>query len=279
MSLTGHLKYDWELTDELKARFPKPVFNLKGDLLAAQKTKNYAVVGNAFDYLFRAVVKHHYKHRKIIEETWLADHVINKLIQRYNKRNNPKGEFLSKYYSEAGEQFATYHSIGEVTSRLIEGAIFLGQLDLYYRCGYVEDYGSFNQADIEDLKAMLSLVDKDVFKVENKCWLNPHFGEASKLVTGADADLIIDETLIDVKTTKELKLLRRDFNQIFCYYILSLIGGVNGKKTIKPIKKIGIYFARYGLLWTIPLSDIAPAKAHHNFKTWFQQNCLNEAVG
>jgi hypothetical protein len=36
--------------------------------------------------------------------------------------------------------------------------------------------------------------------------LNPDFGFASKLVGGADADIVLDSTLIDIKTVKAATL-------------------------------------------------------------------------
>ena len=88
-------------------------------------------------------------------------------------------------------------------------------------------------------------------------------------VGGADADLILDDILIEIKVTKKLELRREYFNQLIGYYLLSLVGGVNGNTDIKPIKRIGVYFARHGYLWQIPLSEIAPQKTFDEFLVWF----------
>ena len=86
---------------------------------------------------------------------------------------------------------------------------------------------------------------------------------------GADADLIIDNTLIDIKTTKNLKLDRSHLNQVLGYYVLSLIGGINNNPNDRPIENIGLYFARHGELWTLPLHKFGDQRKFEEFKDWF----------
>jgi hypothetical protein len=68
-------------------------------------------------------------------------------------------------------------------------------------------------------------------------------------IGGADADLILDDTLIDVKTTKHFKLEWVAFYQLIGYVLLARVGGVNGNHTRgRAVQRIGIYYARYGRL-------------------------------
>ena len=115
--------------------------------------------------------------------------------------------------------------------------------------------GIVEEGDIKDLRNLISLVDLDLFKAKNHCYLNPTFGYGSELVGGADADLIVDDTLIDVKTTKFLSFTQEQYNQLIGYYILSKLGKINESKDI-PISRIGIYFSRHGILHTISADDI-----------------------
>lgn len=95
----------------------------------------------------------------------------------------------------------------------------------------------------------------NLFSPKKKIILNPTFGEGSTLVGGADADLIIDNTLIDIKTTKDLKISRPIFNQLIGYYLIYLIGGIDNHKDVN-IENLGIYFSRYNVLWTISTKEI-----------------------
>jgi hypothetical protein len=77
--------------------------------------------------------------------------------------------------------------------------------------------------------------------------LNPTFGYGSDLVGGADADLIVDGCLIDIKTTKKWSLSTDYIYQLIGYYILHRLneGGINERDTCQ-IKRVGIYFSRHG---------------------------------
>ncbi len=75
--------------------------------------------------------------------------------------------------------------------------------------------------------------------------------------------------MIEIKATQYLRLDRGDLNQILGYYILSLIGGINGNSQEKPIENIGIYYTRYGVLWKVPITDFGDAKKFEKFKNWF----------
>ena len=88
---------------------------------------------------------------------------------------------------------------------------------------------------------------------------------------GADADLVVDDTLIDIKTTKKLTLERGAFDQILGYYVLYHIGGV-GEISPKPaITKVAIYFSRFGYLYVVPISELVDSTTFPEFVQWFQK--------
>lgn len=89
------------------------------------------------------------------------------------------------------------------------------------------------------------------------------------MVGGADADLILDDLLVDIKTTKDLSVRRTHLDQLLSYYILHTIGGVNDKPRVRPIKRVGIYFSRHGYMWSVPVDELASRKALADFKKWF----------
>ena len=86
--------------------------------------------------------------------------------------------------------------------------------------------------------------------------LNPVFGYGSRLVGGADADMIIDGTLIDIKTTKDPTFKEDYYYQLVGYYILSLLGRIDTSywksRNNAAVHRIGIYFSRHGVLHTFP---------------------------
>jgi len=272
MSLTSFLKDtdNQEVRNELKTKFLRPQFGLKNDIKARPLTNNWGIVGTAFDYVFRSNLKYLHPKHKFDETGWVADRAFIVLKNKFGKKKfySEPLKVLKRKYKEAKTNFEQYQKTGVVSDALIDSSIFLAKLDLYTRSGYLDtNYDSCSPLDIEDIKAMLSLVNPEMFKIKERCWLNPVFG-GSVFVGGADADIIIDDTLIDIKTTKHPKLIRSDLNQIICYYILSLMGGVNCKEKDMPIKNIGIYYARYGELWVVPLSALGELQTFHDFKNW-----------
>ena len=100
--------------------------------------------------------------------------------------------------------------------------------------------------DSEDLQNLISLIDNKLFVANRQCVLNPIFGESSLIVGGADADFILDDAIIDIKTTKYLKLERQAFRQLLGYFMLNQReGNMHGE-----INKLGIYYSRFGILFT-----------------------------
>lgn len=287
MSLTSILKdtNNQALRDKLKTEFARPCFNLKTGIKCVPKTNNNGIVGTAFDYLVRFSLQHHNKSSFVQRERWVADSAYHSILSRITNSGRKEIrtgfhldrvfktqdliKIITDQYKETKINYDNYVKSGELTDNLIQNTIFLAKLDVAVRAGIIDStFDSHAVEDIDDIKSMHSLIDKNLFTAKNKCYFNPTFGLGSILVGGADADLIIDNTLIDIKTSKYLTLERKDLNQILGYYILSLIGGVNDDPEARPIENIGIYFARYGELWTVPLKEFGSQDKFEEVKHW-----------
>lgn len=288
MSLTALIsgKKSQELREEFKTVFPRPKIKLTGEMLAPPLTNNYSEVGQAFDYILRFTLE--YRHKEKIKSLcrWAAD-IAYLTIEKHLEAKKSKiirvgfrgaiekdrKEFLSMLktkYADAKNNYQKYLVDGILTDSLIKSALFLAQLDVTFRTGMIDqNIGNENELNVKDVRQLMTVLNDDHFKVDSHCVINPTFGEGSRLVDGADGDLIIDDTLIDLKVTKSLSVKRDQLNQIIGYYILSLIGGINDDKDFRPIKNIGLYFARHGILWKFPVADLAEEKDILEFKDWF----------
>lgn len=278
MSLTSFIHIP-EVRQRFAKSFPKPSFKLDAKILAPPLTKHYSLIGTAFDYLMRFHLK--YLNPKSIERTWVAESAVELL------RSHPEYFIIRKAYTpsnikrtlakadniirRAKEASSTYQQTGSMTDELLESAIYLAQLDPIFRAGVIDpNIGIADKGDAEDLRNLISAVDAKVFKAERICVLNPTFGEGSHLVGGADCDLLIDDTLIDIKTTKALEIKRDYFNQLIGYYILFTIGGIDGSPSGAVVKNLGIYFSRYSVLHTIPVSRLTGNPNFPDFRNWFE---------
>jgi hypothetical protein len=271
MSLTSYLtdpKHS-DLRRKFRDEFLRPAFYLKGDIKAHPLSSNYGIIGTAFDYILRLTIQHHNKEKKVHSNQWVANSSFKRLENSFFGVGQPA---FRKRYDRAKTNADKFLQNGKITKELLADTLYLAKLDLYFRSGIIApDMFKENPLDIKDLKKLFTTINISDFIFKKRCFLNPTFGKGSLMVGGADADIILDDTLIDIKVTKHLKLEREYLNQIIGYYILSLIGGINNSHKGTLIKKLGIYFARHGILWTISLSNLGTSKKFESFKTWFTE--------
>ena len=121
----------------------------------------------------------------------------------YSKSISDLEKKIRQIVERARVDYADFLSSGRITDELVESALLLAQVDTIFRAKVVDkNLGDVHKEDIEDLSKLISLIDPQFFEASRLCLLNPTFGEASSLVGGADADLVIDNAIIDIKTTK-----------------------------------------------------------------------------
>ncbi len=266
MSLTSFLKDNADVRDRFQQEFKKPKFVAKMDLVAPPLTTRYSTVGTAFDYLLRFFIQRQ-NPDTISKDYWIADQALVSLA--FDEDLYVKGQ---KIISSARKNLGAYLNNGQMSEELIQSALSLATLDPIYRAGVgYEVIGDIYKEDIQDLKNLISGVDSNLFTAKNLCLINPTFGLASTLVGGADADLVIDDTIIDIKTTKKLTLERSAFDQVLGYYILHQIGGI-GELNPKPtITKLAVYFSRFSYLYVFPLSEVLDPSTFPEFIQWFQK--------
>jgi len=263
MSLTSFLDIPKVRLEFAKTfEFDQPI--LSGELKAPPQTKNYSLIGTAFDYLLRFHIER--LNTNSILRSWVAESAV--------ELTKPKPEIYGKLKAiidTIKKVHASFLETEKLSKSIIAASIVLAKLDLIYRIGRLEpNLLDCHDGDIADLQNLISTVDFSIFKSQNVSALNPTFGEASTLVSGADADFILDDTLIDIKTTKNLKFKREYFDQLIGYYILSKIGGVDGVSNHK-IKKIAIYFSRHGIMHSFPISPIENNPKFDLFVDWFKK--------
>lgn len=245
--------------------FPVPKIELGGNLLAPSMTDHHALVGTAFDYLLRFYLERLNPNATASE--WVAEHSVELL------RGSKSAHLLGRAIVSGAKKIrAEYLRTGEVSDRLLECVILLGQLDGVYRAGLIDpNLGVADPHDIEDLKHILSIVKPDVFKAKETCILNPVFVE-SGLVGGADADFIIDDTLFEIKTTKYLGLPAEYYHQLVGYYALYRLGGIASKLRDRiDIRRLAIYYSRHGLVHAIDVGTIVGTIDFDAFLKWFQE--------
>jgi hypothetical protein len=290
MSLTNFLK-NKDVSNKFSQEFVKPTFSVQCPLLATPLTKNYSLVGTAFDYLLRFCLKR--LNPRAIEQPWVAEGAVMTFAlvkggvtidaqtgecwvepkeTTADETEMAKFRRMKSILSEAKNLYKEFLKTGKVTKDLLRSTLLLANLDVIDRTGSLEyvELDSVSDDDVNDLLNLYRIVDLKLFKAKKLCLLNPTFGEGSKLVGGADADLVLDDTLIEIKTTMKLQLLRPWFNQLIGYYCLYRLGGINGLPQDCEIKNFAVYFSRYAYLHVISVEDCIRQVNFPEFLAWLK---------
>jgi hypothetical protein len=175
-----------------------------------------------------------------------------------------------------------YVASGNATREVFEAALHLARLDLIVRTAGKKDISTVEAAtkdDIEDLRQLHESIPEGDLRADDICLLNPTFGKASRLVGGADADLLLDDTLIEVKTLREASLSRDTFNQLLGYYTLHVIGGIGDLDEKPTIRRVGVYFSRHAHLFAIDLDEIVDRSTYPDFVEWFARIMIKRQLG
>ncbi|MHA1401343.1 MAG: hypothetical protein ACTSQE_13425 [Candidatus Heimdallarchaeaceae archaeon] len=264
MSLTSFLKIR-EVKEKFREEFKKPRIKVDKELRAPPQSKRYGLVGTAFDYLMRFVLEYH--NPKAQTYPWVAE-IVPKLFQKHKKAH----KMFKIIIKTAKMHHKNYLKTGEIRNELLDTCIVLAQMDIIYRASIIDqNFGQVYETDIQDLRNLVKLIPIENFRAKDHCFLNPTFGEGSILVGGADADIIIDGALIDIKTTKKLEFKREYFDQLIGYYTLKQIGGIDRAKKDIQIKELGVYYSRYGEIIKFPVEEVIDEERFDSFAEWFKE--------
>ncbi len=306
MSLSTFLK-NKDVQKRFKEEFKMPRATLENEIQAPPLTRNWPLMGTAFDYLMRFRLEHinpaAHSRRWIAEELILDPRCYMMLGNEFPKNvrlagnadthewfwdcepeelmtlrahETPLTTRVRQITEQARQSQKAYLATGEMSDGIIADVISLAQLDPIFRAGYVdENIGIVDERDVEDQRNLLTTLDRciarepSVFKADTICELNPIF-KASTLVDGADADHIIDSTLIDVKTTKNPVVQQKDLNQLIGYYVLATVAGDYA------IDTLALYYSRFGELHALSVDEVINQDTFPSFVDFFVKRADEE---
>ena len=232
----------------------------------------HSVVGTAFDYLARIKFRRDLRLAglsddvggpvRVEEGVWVADHGL-RLLQETIDVIPPDVARLVPAYSQWLPQV---HGIVEdyvagndaARERVIRASHFLAWLDTVYRTSTVSRPFHKGEAIVIELNRLeAGFKPLEIFHPERYVALNPDFGGASFAVGGADGDLIVDDCMIDIKTTIKGKPAGGQILQLVGYMILdSLHRAAAGPIERPSLRGAGLYMARQDVLYRWDVDDI-----------------------
>jgi hypothetical protein len=259
MSLTSIMRSGFSGVVNANIPIPKDKFKSSKDCVACPRTKNYSLIGTSFDYLLRSELKR--LHPNAIENGFVAGNSIalvegeikiNGYFQARNKRIGKKELLAMKSAARKyQEERSLFIENGILDDSFVEATIRFARMDVVFRAGIYDDIEKdVDPLDIEDMRALYNLIPDGFRNQTSIIMLDPTFGYASEMVGGADVDLILGDAMIDIKTTKEMKLDEYIWSQIVGYLMLA-DHALETEKGFPLIESLGLYFSRYGYLWKI----------------------------
>jgi hypothetical protein len=152
-------------------------------------------------------------------------------------------------------------------------ALRLAILEPFYRVGFNplywrDDIEQVDDLEAEEIVAMLEHAPYDELTTRGPLLLNPTFGRYSRAVHGADADLVVADTLLDIKTTQELKAPLEHLRQLCGYFLLARAFHKDDSR-FPSINRLGIYFPRFGYVWSFPAGWLTSLPRFPETEAWF----------
>lgn len=269
-----------------KARTPK---EFKGrPILVHDSEGPNGLAGAAFDYLARIEIARVFRDSNIIihQREWISESISKRIWDRYDDDSEGTLYVEQSYFwrPQLDEAHAAAHKYiaGNGCARCLSTQTqYMAYADLLYRTrsafdGYVDASGRVAQ----ELTALREQFDPQrLFEPKERIILNPDFALGEK-VGGADGDIIIDDRLIEFKTTKRLSLTKSYLIQLIGYVVLHDLGGTKIENGIdrKPLNHVGVYFYRHNTLVEISIDELFPNRGYEKFKSVFEDEMnLQEA--
>jgi hypothetical protein len=141
----------------------------------------------------------------------------------------------------------------------------LTRLDFVFRAGSKYAHTSLNREitvdDVRDLQALYRVVPWEELRPQRALLLNPTFGEGSHRVGGGDADLVLDDTLMELKTQPSPTIEKASINQLVAYALLANRFGCDPDPQPWRIEQLAVFLTRAGRIVRFPLKDCLQAPA------------------
>lgn len=259
-SLTGYLQGTPIARQAIRTALASRHQPAPAPLLAPPLGANPGLVGIAFDYAFRFLLEG-------VNPTVVP--VKRMLVARRAALELDHDRTLAAV--EEAEMI-----LGEVAQGLpvevrhAHAAVVLASYEVVARTGrFLDLAGLVPTAAQEDVLALIQAVPRGLFQAQTQLILNPGFPAAGRF-GGADADVLLDDLLIEVKATRHLRLKGEYLQQLTGYLVLDRLAGTVGSTV--PLRRLGVYYARHGVLQVFPVKDAYRPGLLPQLVSWFDES-------
>lgn len=229
--------------------------------------KSASLLGTAFDYGCRFQLMAMNTKFTTERSTWVAEGAARR-AKRLRADADTIASLEAAVVAGRAAQQRVLAADGEFDDEAVDAVFRLAQADVVCRISRV--FGptrSLTGAEASELRAAFQLVKKqDAFVAHERCLLNPVFGSGSALIGGADADVIVDNMLIDLKLSASSKLQLPWWREVITYLALDDLS-----ESPRRLTDVAIYLARCGSLAILAADKIRkPKKRYAEFLRWLE---------
>ena len=325
--VTDFIKID-EVRQEIDSVYPNPGSDVKGDLVVANNGYSHKLVGSAFEFLCKvwlyrkcneAICPGRHKSWELNDNDdgkWIRfakesriPEISVTIFEGMKWEEYEEGPSNEKEWEEMNEQrpdwdyrspvqWAYDEDLSKIVNQFVEtgmnaeGVVKAALLDAGWKSE--EDLqswinrGAFEEDLLTEMENLFELLREQDWADGDRLFDNPGFGKHRYILAG-EGDLLIDDLLVDVKTTENPSFTNSFWRQLLLYYLLNdvqreLYDEENVRSGREPFKgkypeisRVGVYFARYGELKTVDLDDvIEDTDIYEEFRAWIVDQGIEE---
>lgn len=150
------------------------------------------------------------------------------------------------------------------------------------------DREAFETDVLAEMEALFRLLREQGWIDGETVFEKPTFGGHRHILPG-EGDFIVDDLLVDIKTTENPSFTNSFWRQVLLYYVLTDVqrvlhdveGRTYGRESFEGkypvINRVGVYFARYGELKTVDMQELIDDQdRYEEFRAWIIDRAIEE---
>lgn len=307
-----------EVRQVIDSVYPNPGEDAIGELQVANNGYSHLLVGHAFEYLCRVLLYRRYG--EILrpwsrygseEPRWTGGETPRIAVERFDGMNDEENTDGSSWEEWEGRQdevrawerdrSAVQWTEDEELTKVVEQYIETGMnTDRVVRAALVDagwkpagsveswiDRAAFADDLLDEMGALFELLREASWTEGETLIEKPQFGNHRYVLPG-EGDFIVDDLLVDIKTTERRTFTKEFWRQLLLYYVLCDVqqamyderyGDDEDVAEIRypDINRVGIYFARYGELQTVEMDSVIEDRdRYEEFRAWIVDRGIEE---
>lgn len=325
--VTDFIKID-EVRHEIDSVYPNPGTDVEGELVVPNNGYSHKLVGSTFEFLCKvwlyrqcseALCPGMHKSWEVYdadEEEWTMYQKENKIPEIHvsvfdgmkweeheggpsnekeweeMNRERPDWDYSSPVQWEYDEDLSKvvnqFVETGMNTEAVVKAALLNAGWKSEENVKSWINRDAFEQDLLSEMEELFEVLRGQEWAAGERLFDNPGFGKYRYILPG-EGDFLIDDLLVDVKTTESPSFSNSFWRQLLLYYVLNdvqreLYEAENvrsGRETFDEkypeITRVGIYFARYGELKTVDLGEvIEDTDRYEEFRAWIVNRGIEE---